>query len=237
MGKTRLCPKHCLEAVGHEAWPAGHDEWTNDLAMLEVKQRGKGIPILESGEEVQDWPARRDACDALAAAKVGGQLLFSRAAVDDASAPVKHPAAKEEGDGRERLFANGYMLAMLAAVVSFVTAHKRKPKGAELHPWLDFAWSRYVSSEADSAAAAAPAPGEEGAQTPGAAAGAAEADPSADAAPGSPEALAGVYGDQISSAKTNIKPLADWQPTTNLNWITSTAQKASGGYSHALITC
>ena len=228
MRKVKMCPKHCLEAVGDDAPPAGHDMWTEDLAMLEVRNRYKGIPLTESGEMVSDWAARSDAADLAAASTVAGKVLFARADIDAAPADAKHPAAKEEGDGRERLFANGYMLAMLSAVVSFVTAHRRKPKGAELHPWLHFAWRRYVRGEDGSAASAAAAA--EGAD-------ATEEQQGGDAeapAPAAAPDAAVFWGDGISASKTNIKPIADWQASTNLNWITGVAKKTAGVCVHAL---
>ena len=229
--RVLLCPKHCMEAVCDDTPPAGHDMWSEDLAMLEVRNRGMGNPILATGQPVNDWAARSDAADFEAAVAVAGDVLFARADIVASPVEPKHPAAKEEGDGRDRLFANGYILAMLSAVVSFVKVHKRKPKGQEFHPWVNFAWRRYVRGEDGSAAAAAAAA--EGADAP--------ADDSSGQRQGrdaeAPAAAADsvvFWGDGISAAKTNIKPLADWQASTNLGWITTAAKKTAGVCVHSL---
>ena len=123
--RRRMCPKHCMEVVEEWSAPAGHTMWTADLAMLHARHHGVD-PISEEGELVTDWGARADAADAAAASVRVGHLIFTKANIDASahSLEYKHPSCKEDGDGRERLFGNGYMVAVLSAVVSFVTAHR-----------------------------------------------------------------------------------------------------------------
>ena len=148
---NRLCGKHCLELLAHLAPPAGASAWTEDLAVLHVYRAKRGVPIDEDGGTIINWAARADAQAAREAGHHCAELLFNEASFD-ATDTTKHPELKTERPAAERLFANGYIWAMCAAVVSFCFVKKRKPKGAEFLPWLHHAWSRYISG-ADGGAA------------------------------------------------------------------------------------
>ena len=204
-----FCFKHCEEMFEGERPPEGHEAWTTELAVLECHRRQKGVPITDEGVAVSNWAQRTDAADRAAAEHVAGHLLFSKEEFDGGSSErQQHPATPEvhaAGGSKSRLFAKGYIISMLSALVSFVIAYSRKPKGEEINLWIDHAWSRYWGG---AAAFGFVGSGED------------EADPDLQ--------LLYFFGDGILPSASNVLPVANWKTPANVRWLTEKATAAQG---------
>lgn len=87
------------------------DDGDADVAALWLHDMGCSVLDMR-GVLIVNWGARREALDAKAARFVVGEFLYTPALVASGKAEaVKHPAHKEDGDGRGRLlYADAYVL-------------------------------------------------------------------------------------------------------------------------------
>ena len=117
-----------------------------------VRCTGPGTPIshTDDGQVVQDIGKRRDRLDAHAwASSQLVELVFDESDIADASSDKKHPPqgwTNSDPQGRQRLYSKAYWVHMLSAITSFAWSNREQPKGAEIKPWLDYAWSMSVSA-------------------------------------------------------------------------------------------
>jgi hypothetical protein len=119
-------------------------------ALMDMSKKGWSKIVNDDGEVVSDWPHTLDQAEKVQALSVlDNAWLFDQAEVSEATNKLAHPKSEEVGEGeikRDRLYANAYILHVMAALVSFIRAHHRKPKGEEFHEWLDLGWTRYVDA-------------------------------------------------------------------------------------------
>lgn len=108
------------------------------------------ISHTDDGQVVQDIGKRRDRLDAHAwASSQLVELVFDESDIADASSDKKHPPqgwTNSDPQGRQRLYSKAYWVHMLSAITSFAWSNREQPKGAEIKPWLDYAWSMSVSA-------------------------------------------------------------------------------------------
>ena len=136
-GPYKICLVHACELQEDREPPEGVATWGEHEQLLDLERNG--YTILDEDGNKMDINGRADAAVAAAARQVVGGLLFSPDDIAERKPNVvKHPVQRvdgkdgAEGDGRGQHFANGYVLCVAAAVVSFADVHKRKPKGEEV---------------------------------------------------------------------------------------------------------
>jgi hypothetical protein len=113
------------------------------FCMLLCKRDHNLKVLLDSGEPVTDW-----ATVEMEWLSVQGEYYSGKYCPSDEqlspNTPALHPYPREnEAPEGVRTYANATHVWTLGAIVGYVKKHKKKPRGEELKPYLNAAWTMY----------------------------------------------------------------------------------------------
>ena len=214
---SKLCKKcvcDFIRALDNPPQPAC--EPVHLLAARDLKL----VVLKEDGDPISDWaPIKSHAL-----ARIGywrsGQLLPK--VPEDVDEAFKYP--NDKGEEQKRSYANACHVHTYAAMVSYMKENKKKPRGDDVHPFLNATWGKYKHMSETVRAltpVASPARARTDARVPSQVE---LEDGEDDEVP--EQVYASRYGDTISIGTTNSYKLADFKNATNHTKLEKEVKKA-----------